>query len=65
MVLSLMQHQRIKNGLKIINQQEQGIYLQQGKLLELLNATYTALTSIGVIKRPACGVECFTDVAIK
>jgi NitT/TauT family transport system substrate-binding protein len=53
------------SGLKIISQQEQATYLQEGKLLELLNATHTALTSIGIIQRPACDVECFTDVAIK
>jgi NitT/TauT family transport system substrate-binding protein len=53
------------SGLKIINQQEQATYLQEGKLLELLHSTHTALTSIGVIKNTVCGVECFTDVAIK
>ena len=53
------------SGLKIINQQEQATYLQEGKLLELLHSTHTALTSIGVINNPVCGVECFTDVAIK
>lgn len=53
------------SGLKIINQQEQAMYLQEGKLLELLHSTHTALTSIGVINNPVCGVECFTDVAIK
>jgi len=53
------------SGLEIISQQEQTTYLQEGKLLELLNSTHTALTSIGVIKKSVCGVECFTDVAIK
>jgi NitT/TauT family transport system substrate-binding protein len=53
------------SGLKIINSQEQKDYLQEGKLLELLKATHSALISIGVIKRPVCGSECFTDIAIK
>ena len=53
------------SGLKIISQQEQASYLQEGKLLELLGSTHKALTSIGVIKRSVCGIECFTDVAIK
>jgi len=53
------------SGLEIISQQEQATYLQQGKLLELLKTTHTALTSIGVIQKPVCGAECFTDVALK
>jgi NitT/TauT family transport system substrate-binding protein len=53
------------SGLKIISQEEQALYLQDGKLLELLKSTHTALTSIGVIKQPVCGTECFTNVAIK
>jgi NitT/TauT family transport system substrate-binding protein len=53
------------SGLKIINQQEQANYLHKGKLLDLLSRTHSALISIGVIKKPVCGRECFTDVAIK
>jgi NitT/TauT family transport system substrate-binding protein len=53
------------SGLEIITQQEQASYLQEGKLLELLKSTHTALTSIGVIQKPACGTECFTDIALK
>jgi len=52
------------SGLKIINQKEQAIYLKDGKLLELLDTTHAALTSIGIIQKPVCGTECFTDIAI-
>ena len=53
------------SGLEIISQQEQATYLQEAKLLELLKTTHAALTSIGVIQKPACGSECFTDVALR
>jgi NitT/TauT family transport system substrate-binding protein len=53
------------SGLTIINKQQQATYLQEGKLLELLTDTHAALTSIGVINSPTCGMECFTDIAIK
>ncbi len=52
------------SGLKIINQQEQADYLQGDKLLALLHSTHTALSSIGVIDKPPCNKECFTDVAL-
>ena len=54
-----------QSGLKIINSQGQREYLRGGKLLELLGTTHDALKSIGVIKRPVCGSECFTDVVVK
>jgi NitT/TauT family transport system substrate-binding protein len=54
-----------QSGLKIINSQGQREYLRGGKLLELLSTTHDALKSIGVIKRPVCGSECFTDVVVK
>ena len=53
------------SGLQIISQQEQANYLQQGRLLELFKTTHLALTSIGVIQKPACGPECISDIALK
>ncbi len=53
------------SGLKIIKQNEQAHYLQQGKLQELLNATHSALMSIDLVQKEVCGKECFTDVAIQ
>jgi len=53
------------SGLEIISQKDQAAYLKEGKLLELLKSTHTALASIGVIQKSACGPECFTDVALK
>ena len=53
------------SGLEIISQKDQSAYLKEGKLLELLKSTHTALASIGVIQKSACGPECFTDVALK
>ena len=54
-----------QSGLQVINRHEQALYLQKGKLLELLKSTHTSLTSIGVITKPVCGSECFTDIAIQ
>lgn len=57
------------SGLKIISRNEQADYLQQGsevsnRLQELLLSTHQALSSIGVIEKPPCGAECFTDLAV-
>lgn len=54
-----------QSGLKVIKRHEQALYLQEGKLLELLKSTYDSLISIGVITQPVCGSECYTDVAIQ
>lgn len=54
-----------QSGLKVITHYEQALYLQEGKLLELLKSTHASLTSIGVISTSVCGNECFSDVAIQ
>ncbi len=52
------------SGLVIVEQHQQANYLQQGKMLALLQSTHSALTDIKVIKGPACDNSCFTDSAI-
>ena len=52
-------------GLEIISQKDQAIYLQQGKLLELLTTTHAALSFLGIIQKPPCREECFSDVALR
>ncbi|MCE2570948.1 ABC transporter substrate-binding protein [Motilimonas eburnea] len=53
------------SGLVIVEQAQQATYLQQGKMLQLLQATHSALTEINVIAGPPCDQHCFTDVALK
>ena len=52
------------SGLVIVKHHQQAEYLQQGKMLQLLQNTHLALTDINVIQGPPCDKSCFTDLAI-